>query len=45
MKRPMRTSFSILLLIVAWLATAHAEPPKMKMTTEVPSGIATPDKL
>jgi len=27
------------------VTTAWATPPKMKMTTEVPSGIATPDKL
>ncbi len=27
------------------MATALAQPPKMKMTTEIPPGIATPDKL
>ena len=33
-------------LIVASLVTnVGAEPPKMKMTTEIPPGIATPDKL
>ena len=33
-------------LMAVSLATAvYAAPPKMKMTTEVPAGIATPDKL
>ena len=33
--------------LVAVFATAHAwaAPPKMKMSTEIPEGIATPDKL
>lgn len=37
-----------LLLIIGILmfaAEISAEPPKMKMTTEIPEGIATPDKL
>ena len=33
------------LLLAAFAAAASAEPPKMKMTTPVPEGIATPDKL
>jgi len=33
------------LLALAFNTSLAAEPPKMKMTTEVPSGIATPDKL
>ncbi len=34
-----------LILTALFGATAHAQPPKMKMTTETPEGIATPDKL
>jgi hypothetical protein len=39
--------FIILLVIAAItpLKTLAVEPPKMKMTTDVPPGIATPDKL
>jgi hypothetical protein len=32
-------------LMLAGLTATAAEPPKMKMTTEVPEGVATPDKL
>jgi hypothetical protein len=39
------TLVSALLMAISLAATAWAEPPKMKMTTEVPPGIATPDKL
>jgi len=31
--------------IIVLAATAWAEPPRMKMTTPVPEGVATPDKL
>ena len=37
--------FTIALLVLYLGGIAAAEPPKMKMTTEVPPGIATPDKL
>jgi hypothetical protein len=33
------------LMLAAHLPAALAQPPKMKMTTEIPPGIATPDKL
>ena len=39
-----RTSLTIALLTLTGLANA-AEPPEMKMTTEIPPGIATPDRL
>ena len=32
-------------LVSSLAATALAEAPRMKMTTDVPPGIATPDKL
>ena len=35
---------ALLAATLAQVATA-AEPPKMKMTTELPAGVATPDKL
>jgi hypothetical protein len=46
----MKPSSLLILAITGLLATllatsALAEPPKMKMTTEIPPGIATPDKL
>jgi hypothetical protein len=46
----MKTTKSITLLMVgiimaSLLTTTWAKPPKMKMTTEIPEGIATPDKL
>ncbi|HSQ84500.1 MAG TPA: hypothetical protein VLM43_07205, partial [Desulfobacterales bacterium] len=31
--------------IIVLAATAWAESPRMKMTTPVPEGVATPDKL
>ena len=34
-----------LLLATSLAASAWAKPPKMKMTTPVPPGIATPDRL
>ena len=34
-----------LLLLILIASGAHADPPKMKMTTEVPKGIATPDRV
>ena len=33
------------LLVTSFTDRVEAQPPKMKMTTEVPPGIATPDKL
>ena len=33
------------LMLAGLTVTAVAEVPKMKMTTEVPDGVATPDKL
>ena len=42
MKRMMTAVLMVMML--AGLAGA-SEPPKMKMTTEIPEGIATPDKL
>lgn len=33
------------LVMICLVATAMAQPPKMKMTTDIPPGIATPDKL
>ena len=46
----MKPSSLLILAITGLLATllstsALALPPKMKMTTEIPPGIATPDKL
>ena len=46
----MKPSSLLILAITGLLATllatsALAQPPKMKMTTEIPPGIATPDKL
>ena len=35
----------VLLLLADFGAVAKAQPPKMKMTTPVPEGIATPDRL
>jgi hypothetical protein len=36
----------VLLAEVSWTQnTAGAEPPKMKMTTEIPPGITTPDEI
>ncbi len=32
-------------LLILLSGTAQADPPKMKMTTEVPEGIATPDRV
>jgi len=43
MKNSILMAGLILTTLVA--ATAHAQPPKMKMSTPVPEGIATPDKL
>ena len=34
-----------MVLIGMLVSVVWAEPPKMKMTTEIPDGIATPDKL
>ena len=39
--KPFLTTASLLVGVTV----ALAEPPKMKMTTEVPEGLATPDKL
>ena len=39
------TLVSAIFLATSLAATAWAGPPKMKMTTEVPDGIATPDKV
>ena len=36
--------FSVFILIII-MTTAGATPPKMKMTTDIPQGIATPDTL
>jgi len=45
----MKTKHILTLVVAGLLATSlnafAAQPPKMKMTTEVPAGIATPDKL
>ena len=42
----MNTKHLLCVVCVSLFATAtSAEPPKMKMTTPVPEGIATPDKL
>ena len=40
-----RPLFGLLLLGLVAASAAAQEPPKMKMTTEIPPGIATPDKL
>ena len=37
--------FLITILLISLGGIATAEPPKMKMTTPIPEGIATPDKL
>ena len=36
---------AVVLLGLIACANAFAEPPKMKMTTEIPPGITTPDKI
>jgi hypothetical protein len=41
----MKTTILTLTLAAVSGAILAAEPPKMKMTTEIPEGIATPDKL
>ena len=33
------------LIAVSLLTSSVAQPPKMKMTTDIPPGIATPDSL
>ena len=39
-------AFSALLAEVSWVQnTSGAEPPKMKMTTEIPEGLTTPDDI
>jgi hypothetical protein len=43
--RPIKPLLSSCLVIGLLAAAAWAEPPKMKMTTPVPAGIATPDRL
>ncbi|MGB3097526.1 MAG: hypothetical protein WBB46_12435, partial [Candidatus Deferrimicrobiaceae bacterium] len=43
MKKVM-TAVMVTVLVAAGVVWA-AEPPEMKMTTEIPEGIATPDKL
>ena len=40
----MITTFMVAVLMAAGIAMAK-EPPKMKMTTEIPVGISTPDKV
>jgi hypothetical protein len=45
MKRPGMTILTALILIIAFSASLHAKSPKMKMTTEIPEGIMTPDKV
>ena len=32
-------------MVIGLVATAWADPPKIKMTTDIPPGIATPDRL
>jgi len=45
MKNIIRTA-ALLVIVMAFGATSlMGQPPKMKMTTEIPEGIATPDKL
>jgi len=41
----MKTIATILLSVCTGIVVLAAEPPKMKMTTPIPKGIATPDKL
>ena len=41
----MRSALTALMLLMFAGAAVAASPPKMKMTTETPEGIATPDKL
>lgn len=42
----MKSKYLITTAVAASLAShAWAEAPKMKMTTEIPEGIETPDKL
>lgn len=38
-------STTVALLLISLASTVWAAPPKMKMTTDIPAGIATPDKL
>ena len=37
--------FLTALITISFATITNAEPPRMKMTTDVPPGIATPDKL
>ncbi len=43
-KQSILWSIMLMVLLIS-LGLAQVEPPKMKMTTEIPEGIATPDKL
>ena len=43
--RPLHSLSLIIALLLILGSFAAAEPPKMKMTTEIPPGISTPDKL
>ncbi len=46
MDKMMKTTLQCALLTLALAgAMAATEPPKMKMTTDIPEGIETPDKL
>lgn len=41
----MKTTTLAVLAVLVFASSAWAQPPKMKMTTPIPEGIATPDKL
>ena len=42
---PLQNDPSVLLVAAALSAAAAGQPPRMKMTTDIPEGIATPDRL
>jgi len=43
--KKMKTVLMAAALLAAAGASWAAEPPKMKMTTEIPEGITTPDEI
>lgn len=45
MKRPGKKMLTALILVVVFAASLQAAPPKMKMTTNIPDAITTPDKV
>jgi hypothetical protein len=45
MERAERRVLSVLIVVIVLVSPLYAEPPKMKMTTDIPKSILTPDKV